>query len=185
MLLLILGLFVFLAIHSLPMFPAKRASIIEKLGELPYKGLFSIISLAGFIAIIYGKGAAPFIAIWNPPAIFLMITKALMLPVFILLAAAYIPSNIKGKIKHPMLAGVKLWALAHLLSNGDLASILLFGSFLAYGVVDMISANKRMDQTAVAAKKPIFLDILVVVVGLAVYGAVAMHHMQLFGVPLF
>ena len=84
-----------------------------------------------------------------------------------------------------MLAGVKLWALGHLLANGDLASMILFGSFLAYGVVDMISSNKRAPTAALVASKPIYLDIAVVVVGVVAYGGVAMHHMQLFGVPLF
>lgn len=183
--LLIIGLVVFFGVHLIPSFPDFRNSLIDRFGPMPYKGLFSLASLAGFVAIVIGKGDAPFIGIWNPPAQLAMVTKLLMLPAFILLVAAYVPSNIKRKIKHPMLASVKLWALGHLLINGDLASVLLFGSFLAFGVIGMISANKRMGEVEPAPSKPIYMDILVVVIGVVAYGGVAMHHMQLFGVPIF
>lgn len=182
--LLILGLIVFFAIHALPMFPSKRESLVAKIGEMPYKGLFALISLAGFVAIVMGKGGAPFIAIWNPPAQLAIATKIIMLPAFILLVAAYVPSNIKRKVKHPMLTAVKLWALGHLLINGDLASMLLFIGFLAYSIVAMISANKR-GKVAEVSPKPIYMDVLVILIGIAIYGGVAMHHMQLFGVPIF
>lgn len=183
--LLILGLAVFFAIHLIPAKPALRNALIDRIGLLPYKGVFALASIAGFIAIVHGKAGAPFVAVWNPPVQLAMVTKLLMLPAFILIVAAYIPSNIKRKIRHPMLAGVKCWALAHLCINGDLASLLLFGSFLAYGVIAMISANKRNKDWEPGPGKPIYMDIIVVVVGLIAYVGVAMHHMQLFGVPIF
>jgi len=182
--LMILGLVLFFAIHLLPTRVALRTSLINKMGELPYKGVYSLVALAGLVLIVMGKGQAEFISVWVPPAFMAHVTKLLMLPALILLVAAYVPSNIKAKVRHPMLAATKLWALAHLLANGDLASMLLFGSFLAYGVYDMISANKRALKQAFE-KRPVYMDILVVLIGVAAYGGIAMHHGQLFGVPLF
>lgn len=181
---LLIGLIIFIGIHLLPTFPDMRQKCIDKIGELPYKGVFSLISLAGFALILIGKGEAPFISIWEPPQFLSHVTKLLMLPALILLVAAYIPSNIKRRIRHPMLAGVKFWALGHLLINGDAASMLLFGGFLAYAVIDMIRANKRSEWSK-PEPKPAYMTIIVIGVGVVAYGAVAMHHMQLFGVPLF
>lgn len=177
------GLLLFFLVHLLPVFGA-RAPLVSKLGELPYKGLFALLSLAGLVLIVMGKGQAQFVGIWNPPLFLKHVTMLLMLPAFILLVAAYVPSNIRRKVRHPMLLAVKLWATGHLLINGDLASMSLFGSFLAYGVIAMISANKRSEATVYPAK-PIYMDVLVVVVAVVVYGSVAMHHQQLFGIPLF
>jgi uncharacterized membrane protein len=179
-----LGLVVFFGIHLLPAFPNVRQSYVDKLGELPYKGIFAFISLIGFALIVMGKADAPYIPIWEPPQFMAHLTKLLMLPAFVLVVAAYIPSNIKLKVRHPMLVGVKFWALGHLLSNGDAASILLFGSFLAYAVFDMIRANKRSEWCK-PKSRPMYMTILVVALGAIAYAAVAMHHMQLFGVPLF
>jgi len=131
------------------------------------------------------------------------VTMLLMLPAIILLIAAYVPSNIKRKIQHPMLMATKLWATAHLLINGDLASMLLFLTFLAFGVVLMIGLKRRGPKAEHSSgglksesvkpenfklespSKPVYMDALVVVIGLVVYGAVAMHHQYLAGVPLF
>ncbi len=145
---LIIGLAVFLGIHMVPTNPDLRRSLAERLGENTYKAVFSIISLVGLVLIVMGyhklqvmTGKNP--QIWNPPIAMRHIALALMLPSLILLAAAYIPSHIRTAVKHPMLAAVKVWALAHLLANGDLGSMLLFGSFLAYAVYDRISVKRR------------------------------------------
>jgi len=183
MMLLVLGLFVFFSIHSVSMLGDKRQQLIERIGLMPFKGLFSLIALLGFSLIVIGKGSAEFIEIWQPPHAFSMITKLLMLPAWILMIAAYIPSNIKRKVRHPMLLSVKLWAIGHLLINGDLASMLLFGSFLIYGVVAMISANRRSEWVKPEAK-PMWMTFLVIIVGLAAYIAIAMFHAQLFGVSI-
>jgi len=183
MTLLVLGLCLFIAIHLFPAFQTKRRDLIERFGELKYKGVFALVSLASFALILIGKGSAPFVEIWQPPQMLSIVTKLLMLPTMILLVAAYIPSNFKRKIRHPMLMAVKVWALGHLLINGDLASIILFGSFLAFAVLSMISANRRAEWVK-PAEKTIFLDILVILVGGGVYAAVGMHHLQLFGVPI-
>ena len=184
MTILLLGLIIFLGIHLLPAFPSLRQQYVDKLGELTYKGLFSLVSIVGFSLIVMGKMDAPFISIWEPPQFLSIVTKALMLPAFVLIVAAYIPSNIKRNVRHPMLLAVKFWALGHLLINGDVASVLLFGGFLAYAVVDMIGANKRSEWHKPNAK-PLYMTFIVIIVGVLSYAAVAMHHMQLFGVPLF
>jgi len=185
MALLVLGLSVFFAIHLLPMIVGLRSSLQEKMGALPYKAVFSLVSLAGFYLIILGKSQAPFVSLWVPPSFFKHITMLLVLFAFLLLPAAYIASNIRRKIKNPMLTAVKLWATGHLLANGDLASVLLFGAFLIYAIIDVISVKKRASGSAVElAKQPIWRDILVVVVGLVAYLVIMMNHAQLFGVPV-
>jgi len=183
MTLLVLGLCLFIAIHLFPAFQAQRTALIERFGELKYKGLFALASIASFALILIGKGSAPFVEIWQPPQMLAFVTKLLMLPTMILLVAAYIPSNFKRKIRHPMLMAVKVWALAHLLINGDLASIILFGSFLVFAILAMISANRRAEWKK-PEEKSIFLDILVILIGGVVYVGVGMHHLQLFGVAI-
>jgi len=183
MTLLVLGLCLFIAIHLFPAFQAQRLSLIERFGELKYKGVFALVSIASFALILIGKGGAPFVEVWQPPQILAFVTKLLMLPTMILLVAAYIPSNFKRKIRHPMLMAVKVWALGHLLINGDLASIILFGSFLVFAILAMISANRRAEWKK-PEEKSIFLDILVILIGGGVYVGVGMHHLQLFGVAI-
>ena len=179
---LLAGLVIFFAVHLLPVKQSLRASLVGKLGVLPYKALFAIVSLIGFYFIVVGKAGAPFISIWTPPDFFRHITILLVLIAFLILPAAYIPSNIKNRLKNPMLIAVKIWALGHLLANGDLASMVLFGSFLAYAVVDMISVKKR--ALPPIGKQPIWRDIVVVVIGLVAYLVIMMKHASLFGVPV-
>ena len=154
-----------------------------------YRALFALVSLIGLALIVWGFGqyrAHELIQVWSPPAFMRHITVGLMLFAVIFFTAAFIPSHIKAKAKHPMLAGVKTWALAHLLSNGDLGSILLFGGFLAWGVYSRIAAKKRGDAGTTAAPAGYTNDILVVAIGIVVYLALgyAFHPMVL-GVPVF
>ncbi len=146
MLLLILGLVLFLGIHSVSIVSASgRNRLVQQLGEVPWKGLYSLVSLAGFALIVIGYGAAreaP-VLLYTLPNGFRHLAALLMVPVFVLLFAAYLPGRIQRAAKHPMLLAVKLWALAHLLANGTLADVLLFGGFLAWAVVDRISVKKR------------------------------------------
>lgn len=181
---LVLGLCLFIGVHLIPTRTSLRSAITSNLGVMGYKAAFSLFSLAGLVLIVIGKGSAEFIALWWPPVWAGHITKALMLPVFILLLAAYIPNNMKSKIKNPMLAAIKLWAVAHLIANGDLASILLFGSLLAFAVFDVISVKRRGVAKPVV-QRPRYMDVIVVLLGLGLYGVVAMYHGLIFGVPLF
>ena len=146
MVLLILGLVLFLGIHSVSIVSADgRNRLVQRMGEGPWKGLYSLVSLAGFVLIVIGYGAAreaP-VVLYTLPNGFRHLAAVLMLPVFVLLLATYLPGRIQRTAKHPMLLAVKLWALAHLLANGTLADVLLFGGFLAWAVVDRISVKKR------------------------------------------
>ena len=188
MALLILGLLVFIGIHLVPTQPGVRAGGVTRFGEGGYKGLFSLVAFVGLALIIYGFGQARFEAsgnpqLWVPPAWTRHATMTLMLPVFILLAAAYLPGRISAAVKHPMLLSVKLWALAHLLISGRLVQFLLFGGLLAWAVFDRISVKRR----GVAIKTgPVRNDILAVAIGLLAYAFMLTRgHTLLIGVPLF
>jgi uncharacterized membrane protein len=143
MTILILGILVLIGIHFVPAFPDLRDSLMARLGRNGYRALFSVVSLLGLALVVWGFAKAPVVQIWAPPVWTRHLALLLMLPVFPLLFAAYLPGKIKAKVRHPMLAAIKFWALAHLIANGDLASIILFGSFLAYAVVDRILVKRR------------------------------------------
>jgi uncharacterized membrane protein len=143
MTLLIVGIIVFLGIHTLPTIPGLRDRLISRFGENGYKAFFSLLSIAGFVLLVWGFARAPVIQVWTPPDWTRWVAIVLMLPAFIFLVAAYVPGEIKAKLKHPFLVAIKTWALAHLTANGDLASIVLFGSFLAYAVYDRITLKRR------------------------------------------
>lgn len=193
MALLIAGLVLFLGIHTLPMFPATRNGLVSRLGETPYKGLYTLLSFVGLGLIVYGYGVARFEGppvLYDPPFWLRHVTMLFMVPVFIFLVAAYVPSRIKTVLKHPMLVAIKLWALAHLLANGDLASVLLFGGFLAWAVADRISVKRRGSGAgqigALATAKPgKYSDFVVILLGLVLYGLFAWKlHALLIGVPV-
>lgn len=185
---LILGLIVFLGAHTFVTFRDARTAAMARLGH-GYRALFALVALAGLVLIIYGYAqyrAHDWVQIWSPPAFMRHITIGLMLFASIFITAAFIPSHIKAKLKHPMLAGVKTWALAHLLSNGDLGSILLFGSFLAWGVYARIAAKRRGDTGATVAPTGWTNDIIVVALGIVVYLALGFaFHPMVIGVPVF
>lgn len=147
MALLIAGLVLFLAAHSTRVFADHwRTRMIERLGELKWKGLITVLSIAGFILLIVGYDQARMtpVALWEPPVWTRHLALLLNLLAFVLLAAAYVPRNsIKAKIGHPMIAGVKIWAFAHLIANGTLADLLLFGGFLLWAVVDFRASRRR------------------------------------------
>jgi len=188
---LILGLAVFLATHVFVSFREARANIIERVGLSLYRSLFAIVSLAGLALIVWGYAqyrAHGLIQLWSPPAFMRHITIGLVLFAAIFFVAAFLPSYIRSKLKHPMLATVKTWALAHLLSNGDLGSVLLFGTFLAWGVYARIAAKRRGDIGAAAKPAPDGWtnDIVVVVIGIAVFLALGFwFHPYVIGVPVF
>jgi uncharacterized membrane protein len=188
---MIIGLAVFLGSHTLVTLRPQRAALIARIGERPYKALFALVSLVGILLIGYGFAqyrAAGYINIWMPPRWTRHVTELLMWPAIIAIVAAYIPSEIKRVLKHPMLAGVKLWAVAHLISNGDLGSIILFGSILAWAVYDRILLKRRTDAPApaVATGGGYRNDFIVVVVGTVVYFVLGFwFHPWVIGVPVF
>ena len=147
MTLFLIGLIIFLGSHSCRIFAESwRNHMIDKIGEVKWKGLYTIISLLGFVIMVIGYGQARqnTVVLWQPNAVLIYIALALNLIAFIFLAGSS-PSNnaIRLKLKHPMILGVKVWALAHLLSNGTLVDLILFGGFLIWAVLDFRSARKR------------------------------------------
>jgi uncharacterized membrane protein len=187
---MILGLVLFLGVHLLTTQRELRARFVDSLGEGGYKGCYSLVSLAGLVLIVWGFAhyrAAGQIEIWQPPAAFKHITEALMLPAVILVVASYIRGRIYATLKHPMLAGIKLWAAAHLIANGDLGSIILFGSFLAWAVFDRITLKHRADGGAppIPVGGPVN-DAIAIVVGIVAYLALGfVFHPVVIGVPVF
>ncbi len=185
MTLLITGLIIFLGVHSIAIFvPEWRNRLRAQLGEGAWKGIYALVSLIGFVTILYGFGLARHspIMLYTPPRWMRHVTFLFMLPVFPLLLAAYLPGRIKTATKHPMLAAVKFWAFGHLLANGLLSEVLLFGGFLAWAVVDRISL-KRRPQALRTASPGRFNDAIAVVLGLALYAFfIGWAHVRLFGV---
>jgi uncharacterized membrane protein len=171
MTLLILGIVAFLGLHLLPTLPGLRERLIARLGEGTYKGVFALVSIAAFVLLVYGFAKAPVLQVWSPPAWTRWVAIVLMLPAFIFLVAAYVPGQIKAKLKHPFLVAIKTWALAHLIANGDLASIILFASFLAYAAYDRITLKGRPDRGLVATPKsgPPSNDAIAVILGVVLY----------------
>jgi uncharacterized membrane protein len=187
---MILGLAVFIGTHLITTRREQRAGLIARFGEGTYKGLYAVASIIGVVLIAYGYSryrATGWIDVWYPPAWTRHVTVLLVWPAIIMFVAAYSPGRIKTTLKHPMLVGTKLWALAHLMSNGDLGSIILFGSILAWAVVDRISLKRRTD----AGAPPIPVggvtkDVIAVVAGTLIYLALAFwFHPYVIGVPVF
>jgi uncharacterized membrane protein len=148
---LMAGLVLFIGAHVFVTMRDQRAALIGRIGEWPYKGSLALVSVIGLILIGYGFGeyrATDWIDVWHPPRWTYYITQFLMWPASIFVVAAYIRGNIWRTLKHPMLVGVKTWAVAHLISNGDLGSILLFGSFLLWAGYDRMTLKHRADAGA-------------------------------------
>jgi uncharacterized membrane protein len=189
LLVMILGLALFLGGHTLTTQRELRARVITSMGEGSYKIGYALVSVLGVVLIVWGFAqyrATEWIDVWHPPTAFKHIAVALMLPAVILVVASYIRGRIYAAVKHPMLAGVKLWAAAHLLANGDLGSIILFSSFLGWAVFDRISLKHRADPGA----PPIPVggvgnDLIAVAVGVVAYLALAfVFHPVVIGVPV-
>lgn len=187
---MILGLAIFLGVHLFTIMRGQRAALIGRIGENGYKGLYSLISLIGLVLIVYGYARyrqGEWVDIWFPPVWTKHLAALLVLFAFIMLVAAYSRGHIYTTLKHPMLAAVKLWALAHLMANGDLGSIILFGSILAWAVIDRISLKHRTDPGAphipVGGKRNDVIAILGGVVLYAVFGF--WFHPYVIGIPVF
>ena len=146
---LLAGLLLFLGVHSTRVFANDwRNRTLASMGEKPFKGVYSLLSLAGFVLLVWGYGQArqQGVMLWNPPVAMRHIAALLTLVAFVLLAAAQVPGNqIKARLHHPMVLGTKVWAFAHLLANGSLADTVLFGSFLVWSVL-LFAASRRRDR---------------------------------------
>jgi uncharacterized membrane protein len=187
---LVIGLVVFIGAHVFVTRRKARAALIARIGTWPYRGLFSLVSIAGVVLIAWGFAeyrATGWITVWTPPGWTRYLTQILVWPAIILMTAAYIRGDIKRTLKHPFLAGVKLWAVAHLIANGDLGGIILFGAILAWAVFDRITLKHRTDEGAPAI--PIGgrrNDLIAIVVGTIIYLALGLvFHPLVIGIPVF
>jgi uncharacterized membrane protein len=183
---LILGLVLFLGIHSVSIVaPAWRDAQAARMGERGWKGLYSVVSIVAFVVLVVGYGIArqstP--VLYAPPRWMHHLTLLLMVPVFPLIVSAYIPGRIKAALRHPFLISVMLWAVAHLLANGSLADLMLFGGFLAWAVADRFSVARRPVRPLPGAPSRPANDVIAVVIGLLVYAFfVARGHAWMVGV---
>jgi uncharacterized membrane protein len=186
----IIGLVIFLGAHVFVTMRGERAKLVAKIGEWPYRGLFSLVSILGIALIAYGFAsyrAAGMVMLWSPPAWTRHIVVALMWPASIMVSAAYIRGNIARVLKHPLLVAVKTWAFAHLCANGDLGGIILFASVLAWAVFDRVTLKRRTDPGA----PPIPAgggknDLIAIIVGTIIYLALGfVFHPIVIGVPAF
>jgi uncharacterized membrane protein len=190
MTILVLGLALFIGAHVFVTLRAPRAAVIARIGEWPYKGAMGLVSLVGLILIGYGFGeyrATQWVEVWNPPRWTFYVTQILMWPASICVVAAYSRGNIWRRLKHPMLVGVKTFAVAHLIANGDLGSIVLFGSILAWAVYDRITLKRRSDPGAppipVGGQRN---DTIALVVGTLLYLVLGLvFHPLVVGIPVF
>lgn len=189
--LLILGLVIFLGVHSTRIVADPwRTDTIARIGEKPWKAIYALLSIAGFVLIVIGYGAArqsP-VVLYSPPVWTRHLAALLTIPAFVLVVAAYVkPNSIKRAVGHPMVAGVKIWAFAHLLANGTLADVLLFGSFLAWAVLSFIAARRR--DRAAGAVYPVgsaARNAITVAIGLVAWAVFAFAlHRPLIGVGPF
>lgn len=184
----LLGLLIFFAVHSVSIVNAPwRDRMAEKIGEWPWKGVYALISIIGFMLIAWGYGLARHasIVLYTPPGWLHTVAMVMLVPLFPLLLAAYLPGRIQRAVQHPMLAATMLWAVAHLLANGMLADVLLFGTFLAWAVLDRISMQHRRQRPVPSVPPTPANDFIAVAGGLALYAAfVFWLHGWLIGVPL-
>jgi uncharacterized membrane protein len=188
---LLLGLVLFLGIHSARIVAeGPRRAFIAQRGANAWKGLYTVISLASFVLLVWGYGQArqqP-VVLWTPPTAMRHVASLLMLLSFVLLAAAYVPGNgLKAKLHHPMTLAVKTWALAHLVANGTLADVLLFGGFLAWSVAVFVAARRRDRAGGVTyAAGSLSRTLIAVVIGIVAWIAFALWlHAPLIGVAPF
>lgn len=185
---LLLGLVIFFGAHSVSIVNDPwRNRMAASIGEWTWKGVYALLSIAGFVLIVWGYGLArqdP-VVLYTPPAWLHPVAMVLLIPVFPLLLAAYLPGRIQAAARHPMLASTKLWAVAHLLANGMLADVLLFGAFLVWAVLDRISMKHRTQRPVPSVPPSRANDLIAVIGGLALYAVFVLWlHGWLIGVPL-
>jgi uncharacterized membrane protein len=188
MLILLIGIVVFLAAHTVTTLRETRARLVERLGLGPYKGLHSLIVVIGLALIVWGFAryrADGLIPVWSPPPWTRHVTIGLMWFAFVALACMNpAPSRIRGWLRHPLLVAVKIWALAHLVANGDAGGMLLFGSLLAWAVYDRIALKRRGDAGAPPVASFTRADARALIVGTIAYVAMIFLHPYLIGVAV-
>ena len=170
----LLGLAIFVGLHSLSIVaPGARDRLAARLGEGPWKTLYSVLSLVGLVLLVTGFAAerTTSMVLYSPPLALRYVAVALMLPVFPMVLAAFLPGRIAVALKHPLLVATKAWALAHLLANGRLVDVIVFGTLLAWAVANRIALKRRAARTLPSAPAGRFNDLLALIGGLALYAA--------------
>jgi uncharacterized membrane protein len=184
---LVTGLILFFAAHAVSIISVSwRDRVAERIGEGSWKGIYAVVSAVGLALIVWGYGSARLdpITLYHPPLWLRHVALLLLVFVFPLLLATYLPGRIQTITKHPMLTATKLWAVAHLLANGTLADVILFGSFLVWAVADRISMKHRRQRPLPGAPPSKLNDVTAVAGGLAMYVAFVLWlHAWLIGVP--
>lgn len=185
MLLLISGLVLFFIVHMIPLlWPDVKSNIVAKIGLLPFKGIFSLVTISGFVAIVLGWQSTEISLIYVAPAWGLHVTHLFVLIGIILFIASNAPTNIKRVLRHPQLVGVSLWGIGHLFSNGENRSIVLFGGMILFALIAIWSSNKRDGDWVKKAPVSRVMDIVTVTIGLAVFAAAAYFHQSFIGIPI-
>ena len=182
MAILVIGLVIFLGMHSFPHFRQQRQALIERIGEGPYKGLFSLVSLAGIALIAWGYSRAGYDHLWAGPEWARSLGPLFMLPACYAFIVAGAPSNLKRLTRNPLDWSILLWAAFHLLNNGDVKSLILFGSFSAYALFNMWSSNRRDQEEPQPV--PWGREAIYIVIAVVMYGALLRFHQTLFGVAV-
>jgi uncharacterized membrane protein len=187
MTLLVLGVLLWMIVHLFPsLMPSARASLMERLGEGPYKGLFALDLVIAILLMVFGWRSAT-VEFWYaaPLAAIPMVVTVGVLVAFVLMGAANAPTNIKRYLRHPMLTGVVVWGTFHLLANGDNRSVILFGGLTLWAVLEIIMINRRDGEWTRPDAVPVQKDIVLIAIGAALTAVVAYFHEYLSGVPLF
>lgn len=177
------ALALFFSIHVIPFTPKVRSHLVERLGEKSYKAIFRLCIVGCIILGIFGWSRFPNVYFYEPSLTLKQIHLVLMFPVVYLWVLAEIPNNLKRFIRHPMLMGMKLWALGHLLANGDLRSMILFISFLLFSVIAVVATNRR-DELKPQTRTPLKYDVAVCLISITLYCLLVNFHGNLFGVPI-
>jgi uncharacterized membrane protein len=179
---LILGVALFFAMHMVPSTSIK-AAMVTRLGVMPYKGVFSVISIVAVALIVYGLGEASFQALWTPPVWARSLLISIMPIVSILWVVAEIKNNLKRLVRHPMLIAMVIWGAGHMIANGDLATTLVFASFASFSLLNIFMVNARGTYKA---PEPVSMlwDVAAILIGLALYGLLFYFHGSFTGMPL-
>ena len=184
MTLLSIGLLVWIAVHLFPsLLPDARAALINRMGEKAYKGVFALAIVVSLVLIVVGWRRADVAAVYTPPLLGSPIIPVLVLVSFVLMAAANAPTNIRRFLRHPMLTGVIVWGVAHLLANGENRSVMLFGSMSLWALASIVSINRREGEWQKPTPIAISKDVVTVVISAVVFAIVLYFHETLFGVP--
>jgi uncharacterized membrane protein len=183
MTILILGLILFISVHMIPSATTLKGRLVGRLGGNGYQGVYSIAALAGLGLIIYGMMQASVVPLWSPPSWGRTVAVGLMPIAFILYVAAFVPSSVKSFTRHPMVWGTVLWALLHLLANGDLASLLLFGGLGAFAVSKVLLIGARQ-MPELGTRQPMVKDAITITVGFAAFAALLYFHRYVSGIDL-